>query len=46
MTLKDDILRWQEAYDKNQSRPTTYAAHGYIFKNHILPGLGIYHSLN
>ena len=31
---------WQELYDKNQSRPTTYAAHGYIFKNHILPGLG------
>ena len=40
MTLKDYILRWQEVYDKNQSRPTTYAAHGYIFKNHILPGLG------
>lgn len=40
MTLKDYILRWQEIYDKNQSRPTTYAAHGYIFKNHILPGLG------
>ena len=40
MTLKDYILLWQEVYDKNQSRPTTYAAHGYIFKNHILPGLG------
>ena len=40
MTLKDYILRWQEVYDKNQSRPTTYAAHGYIFKNHIFPGLG------
>lgn len=40
MTLKDYILRWQEAYDKPQSRPTTYAAHGYLFKNHILPGLG------
>ncbi len=39
-TLKDYILRWQEVHDKNQSRPTTYAAHGYIFKNHILPGLG------
>ena len=25
MTLKDYILRWQEVYDKNQSRPTTYA---------------------
>ena len=40
MTLKEYILHWQEVYDKNQSRPTTYAAHGYIFKNHILPGLG------
>ena len=40
MTLNDYILRWQEVYDKNQSRPTTYVAHGYIFKNHILPGLG------
>ena len=40
MTLKDYILRWQEVYDKNQSRPTTYAAHGYLFKNHILPRLG------
>ena len=40
LKLKDYILRWQEVYDKNQSRPTTYAAHGYIFKNHILPGLG------
>ena len=40
MTLKDYILRWQEVYDKNQSRPTTYAAHRYLFKNHILPRLG------
>ena len=40
MTLREYILRWQEVYDKNQSRPTTYAAHGYIFKNHILPRLG------
>ena len=40
MTLREYILRWQEVYDKNQSRPTTYAAHGYLFKNHILPGLG------
>ena len=40
MTLREYILRWQEVYDKNQSRPTTYAAHGYIVKNHILPGLG------
>ena len=40
MTLREYVLRWQEVYDKNQSRPTTYAAHGYLFKNHILPGLG------
>ena len=40
MTLREYILRWQEICDKNQSRPTTYAAHGYLFKNHILPGLG------
>lgn len=40
MTLREYILFWQEAYDRRQSRPTTYAAHGYIFKNHILPGLG------
>lgn len=26
MTLREYILRWQEVYDKNQSRPTTYAA--------------------
>lgn len=25
---------------KSSSRPTTYAAHNYVFKNHILPGLG------
>lgn len=46
MTLREYILRWQEICDKNQSRPTTYAAHGYLFKNHILPGLGIYSSPN
>ena len=40
MILKEYILHWQEVYDKNQSRPTTYAAHRYLFKNHILPRLG------
>ena len=40
MTLRDYIIFWQETYDKSQSRPTTYAAHHYVFKNHILPGLG------
>lgn len=40
MTLREYVLRWQEAYDKPQNRPTTYVAYSYIFKNHILPGLG------
>ena len=40
MTLREYVLHWQEAYDKTRSRPTTYAAHGYVFRNHILPGLG------
>ena len=40
MTLREYINFWQETYDKHQSRPTTYAAHNYVFKNHILPGLG------
>ena len=40
MTLQEYISFWQETYDKHQSRPTTYAAHNYVFKNHILPGLG------
>ena len=40
MTLQEYISFWQETYDKHQSRPTTYAAHNYVFKNHIIPGLG------
>ena len=40
MTLREYIIFWQETYDKSQSRPTTYAAHHYVFKNHILPCLG------
>ena len=40
MTLREYISFWQETYDKHQSRPTTYAAHNYVFKNHILSGLG------
>ena len=46
MTLREYVLRWQEAYDKPQSRPTTYAAHGYIFKNHISLDLERSRSLN
>ena len=40
MTLREYIIFWPETYDKHQSRPTTYAAHNYVFKNHILPSLG------
>lgn len=40
MTLREYIIFWQETYDRYQSRSTTYAAHNYVFKNHILPGLG------
>ena len=40
MTLQEYISFWQETYDKSQSRPTTYAAHNYVFKNHIIPGMG------
>ena len=40
MTLREYISFWQGTYDKHQSRPTTYAAHNYVFKNHILPGFG------
>jgi len=40
MTLREYIALWQKNYDKQQSRSTTYAAHNYVFKNHILPGPG------
>ena len=40
MTLREYIIFWQGTYDRHQSRATTYAAHNYVFKNHILPGLG------
>lgn len=40
MTVREWVAHWQEIYDKPKSRPTTYAAHDYVFKNHILPGLG------
>lgn len=31
---------WQEVYDKPAVRPSTYQAHGYLLKNHIVPRLG------
>ena len=40
MTVREWITHWQEVYDRPKSRPTTYAAHDYVFKNHILPGMG------
>lgn len=40
MTVREWVAYWQEVYDRPKSRPTTYAAHDYVFKNHILPGLG------
>ena len=40
MTVQEWVTYWQEVYDKPRSRPTTYAAHDYVFKNHILPSLG------
>lgn len=43
MTVREWVVHWQEVYDKPRSRPTTYAAHDYVFKNHILPGLGEMH---
>ena len=40
MTLREFVVHWQESWDEQHSRPSTYAAHGYLLKNHILPGLG------
>ena len=40
MTVGEYVAYWQETFDKHKRRPSTYAAHGYLFKNHILPGLG------
>ena len=31
---------WLEVYDKPAVRPSTLAAHRYVLKNHIIPGLG------
>ena len=40
MTVREWVAYWQEVYNRPKSRPTTYAAHDYVFRNHILPGLG------
>ena len=40
MMLREFVVHWQGSWDKEHSKPSTYAAHGYLLKNHILPGLG------
>lgn len=40
MKLKEWIAYWQETYDRSTVRPSTYQAHGYLLKNHIVPRLG------
>lgn len=40
MTLREYISFWQEAYDRHQSRATTYAAHNYVFKKPYSPRFG------
>lgn len=39
MKLKEWVAHWQEVYDKPAVRPSTYQAHGYLLKNHIVPRL-------
>lgn len=46
MTLREYISFWQETYDKRQSRPTTYAAHNYVFKTTFSPVWETHNSLN
>ena len=46
MTLREYIIFWQETYDKHQSRPTTYAAHNYVFKTTSSPAWEMRSSLN
>ena len=40
MKLREWVAYWQETYDKPAVRPSTYQAHGYLLKNHIVPRLG------
>lgn len=40
MKLKEWVAHWQEVYVKPAVRPSTYQAHGYLLKNHIVPRLG------
>ena len=40
MKLREWVTYWQETYDRPAVRPSTYQAHGYLLKNHIVPRLG------
>lgn len=40
MKLKEWVTYWQETYDRPAVRPSTYQAHGYLLKNHIVLRLG------
>ncbi len=40
MTVREWVAHWQATYDKPVVKASTYAAHNYIFVNHILPKLG------
>lgn len=40
MKMKEWVTHWQETYDRPTVRPSTYQAHGYLLKNHIVPRIG------
>ena len=40
MKLREWVTYWQETYDRPTVRSSTYQAHGYLLKNHIVPRLG------
>lgn len=42
MTVREWTEYWQENINRPNVRPSTFAAHGYVLKNHILPILGEY----
>ena len=46
MMIREWVAHWQTTYDEPAVKASTYAAHNYIFVNHILPKLGISFSLN
>jgi integrase len=40
MTVQEWAKLWTENYDRKDCKANTVQAHGYIFKNHILPAIG------